>query len=477
MKNRHLSRVVTVIGLVVVLAGCDGLFKPPETDGNSTNTGSNLRQGNYRTVTQTGSVYQNLLDLTMNTVAAAVEKVLEYDPELTDSRSARSVRNRGGMDLLDFLLLTDLEKTKDGSPRSLGSTGVPTLEEELENIAAEFRRAIQDYVIDDFSFLDGINGFSFSDDGQVVYDGDILIPPDSIEGIIQLHILRSQITGEDMPEIFNDINMAASNYPSIQDGSRGLFTFSTLFWPNRRVFYEWHPDISPASKNLFTAAMADWRSKVPVEFIDIASDPNFFAKFMQVFSLGQVPLVMMESVTDPSFNAAGQAYVGGYKGRTTYCKIKDGLTGTSAVRTPRHELGHTLGLQHEHQRWDRDEYLTYSPGVLADTVNWGNVPPVPPGMLGTYYSIKDIMDINGIIIYLYLPRVSGVEGFGGTANFDYLSIMLYSNSQLSSMGGLKAKVAQQGLAAGSDIPYNTAISAGDTAAVNLMYGKLLGLWP
>lgn len=231
------------------------------------------------------------------------------------------------------------------------------------------------------------------------------------------------------------------------------------------------------SKNLFIDAMNDWKSKVPsLQFIDVDTGNTLLKlRYKLMFSQGLIGIVTLGSMSsvgsidaskdDTFVNIAGLAHVGEYKGQSAVCLIKDGLSGVQAINVPRHELGHTLGLEHEHQRWDRDTYLKYDPGTLAAII------PTMATSLGSYYPI----DVQGVTVYVYkfaplnanYSIIAGKDG-GGTVDFDYLSIMIYSTSQVKN---LKAKVAQQGITVDGRIPYNTVISAGDIATVKLMYGQ------
>jgi hypothetical protein len=62
-----------------------------------------------------------------------------------------------------------------------------------------------------------------------------------------------------------------------------------------------------------------------------------------------------------SGTTAGKTDVG-YGGGERWLCIKTGLPSQGLIHTSRHELGQTLGLRHEHQRYDRDTYLDISEG-------------------------------------------------------------------------------------------------------------------
>jgi astacin (peptidase family M12A)/ricin-type beta-trefoil lectin protein len=55
-----------------------------------------------------------------------------------------------------------------------------------------------------------------------------------------------------------------------------------------------------------------------------------------------------------------------------------------------HEMGHAMGLKHEHQRWDRDYYINvYYATIQSD--RFGDYDPVWESTLGTPYDVRSVM--------------------------------------------------------------------------------------
>lgn len=104
-----------------------------------------------------------------------------------------------------------------------------------------------------------------------------------------------------------------------------------------------------------------------------------------------------------------------------------------------HELGHALGLQHEHQRADRDRYIR---------VQWENVDPAHR--------------------YSYAILRSAID----PAPYDFGSIMHYSDGNFSKGGGAKTFVGRPGFESkASSAGRAWQPSAGDAEAMARRYGK------
>lgn len=81
---------------------------------------------------------------------------------------------------------------------------------------------------------------------------------------------------------------------------------------------------------------------------------------------------------------------------------------TVSVATWTHEIGHVIGLKHEHQRWNRDDFVFFKPQIAVFAgQKLGNYKKLPPFVADTtgLYDCSSIMH--------YFPRTfGGIQYFG-----------------------------------------------------------------
>lgn len=112
-------------------------------------------------------------------------------------------------------------------------------------------------------------------------------------------------------------------------------------------------------------------------------------------------------------------------------------------RTVRHEIGHSLGFQHMHQRWDAADYLTVKPA---------NIPPQDPV---SAYQPKTFADCNSL--NLMLP-------------FDYSSIMIYPPNVKPTCKNTESNGCD--ISPGSSHPQDPDYNPNYTSDFNMMTGAL-----
>ncbi len=116
-----------------------------------------------------------------------------------------------------------------------------------------------------------------------------------------------------------------------------------LYWPDAKVYYKITSSVTSAIRDSIYAALPEYESKSPIRFYDATNLPvsNY-----------------IEFVYDPSIG---------------YCNSNIGMTGGPQtillglgvnVHHILHEIGHSIGLFHEHSRNDRNNYVQ---------INWGNI--------------------------------------------------------------------------------------------------------
>ncbi|WP_080057456.1 M12 family metallopeptidase [Spirosoma aerolatum] len=175
--------------------------------------------------------------------------------------------------------------------------------------------------------------------GQAVFQSDILIKPDSINGAADLH---TEGTGRS------------------KVSSR---------WPNKIVYYAIDPALPNQAR--VTDAIAHWEANTPIRFVLRTTQRGY---------------VLFRPGPGCSSNV-------GYIGSVQYINLSSMCTTGNTI----HEIGHTIGLWHEQSRADRDVYVTINtanilPGYESDFQTY-----VQRGMDGFDYAGE--LDLSSIMMY------------------------------------------------------------------------------
>jgi hypothetical protein len=119
--------------------------------------------------------------------------------------------------------------------------------------------------------------------------------------------------------------------------AKSAFYLTADLWPGGVVYYEFADDVNMTQRDMWRDAAREWSRVADLEFIESTDERDY---------------VYVEP------GDGNWTYVGYGRGKREMC-IHDWLP-----RVMMHEIGHVLGLIHEHQRSDRDEYLR---------IDWDNV--------------------------------------------------------------------------------------------------------
>ena len=191
-------------------------------------------------------------------------------------------------------------------------------------------------------------------------------------------------------------------------------------WPKGEVYYSYTPNFTSDEKLVIEYSMSLWvdKTKANIKFIyspDRKKKVCFIIKKSGDFGTSKASI--------------------GYRRKLNYLYLDPSSTTDIPVIT--HELGHVLGLVHEHQRPDRDEYVT----ILFNNVVKGYT-----DQFNKDFAVEFLYD------YKMFP-------------YDYNSIMHYSSNLFSRKPGLHTIVPKK-----HSLVYLNSISAIDCKKIRYLYG-------
>ena len=229
-------------------------------------------------------------------------------------------------------------------------------------------------------------------EGMAVHAGDMILGPVSEIEAVPATSTRTGRGGRYGPERRNVA-------PVVSD----------QLWPQGLVPYVIDSDLTDRQRQDVEAAIAEWNGKTVISLVARSAEPNY---------------VRFQSVADGNCRSRV-----GMVGGEQMIALPPGGCSAPAVT---HEIGHAVGLWHEHQRQDRGQYISLIPENLDRS-------------LDDWFKAEH----------------------PGSGHYDFASVMHYDALTATASGGFVMETIPPGM----DIPA-AGLSAGDIDGVARLYGQV-----
>ena len=162
-----------------------------------------------------------------------------------------------------------------------------------------------------------------------------------------------------------------------QSVQKGGTSFSR--WPGGKIYYTVASNMGSINANKITTAVNEYNSKTNTQWIPRTNQTNY-----------------VEFIFGSSSGSDGWAHIG-YRGGKQTVSLDQYISVGSVI----HEMGHTVGLYHEHTRKDRDQYVT---------ILWNNIQDGQAYNFDIYSSGTDIGPFNINSVMMYWPNSYSKNG-------------------------------------------------------------------
>ncbi|SHE62070.1 M12 family metallopeptidase [Chryseobacterium sp. OV279] len=174
-----------------------------------------------------------------------------------------------------------------------------------------------------------------------------------------------------------DIVLTDKQLTEDHSANKGGASFSR--WPGAKIYYTVAGNMGSINANKITSAINEYNTKTNTQWIPRTNQTNY-----------------VEFIFGSSSGSDGWAHIG-YQGGKQTISLDQYISVGSVI----HEMGHTVGLYHEHARKDRDQYLS---------IQWNNIQDGQAYNFNMYNSGTDIGPFNINSVMMYWPNSYSKNG-------------------------------------------------------------------
>jgi len=228
--------------------------------------------------------------------------------------------------------------------RMLTSTDEAVITEKLDSLIEVFNKQRPEAVERLFDEDSIPSGLSENERYIVVGDDNMIDKADPDNALMLSNIVRVSKGMEPLEENTQRVK-------SIFKSHTGFTTSDDKRWDDGEIPYQFDGNITEAERTFIRNSYNDWNIKTSgkVRFSEISD--NWWNNFCYALGFKKFMKIKKEDLD------AGVAGVANGCGKSAWAWIKYSPTYINNYRTVVHEMGHKIGLEHEHQRPDRDNFL------------------------------------------------------------------------------------------------------------------------